>query len=75
MTINANQVQDKLDDFCDIFERPNSPMKRSPAARNSKLSFLEEISDEDLKRYTPAQLNQILTQRAHVSIISFFGPF
>jgi hypothetical protein len=42
-------------------------MKGSPAARASKLSFLEEVSEEALKTYTPEQVTQILNQRARVS--------
>ncbi|RDW94732.1 hypothetical protein BP5796_00495 [Coleophoma crateriformis] len=56
----------KLDVLADLFERQTSPKKRSPEARASKLSFLEEISDADLKGYTRDQLNTILCQRAHL---------
>ncbi|RDW88699.1 hypothetical protein BP6252_00731 [Coleophoma cylindrospora] len=56
----------KFDALADLFERQTSPKKRSPEARASKLSFLEEISDADLKGYTRDQLNTILCQRAHL---------
>ena len=58
--------EETFDALSDLFPKSQEPMKRSPAARISKLSFLEEISDAELKTYTPAQLSQILTQRAHV---------
>ncbi|KAL3423200.1 hypothetical protein PVAG01_04947 [Phlyctema vagabunda] len=56
----------QLDKYCEIFEPPTAPKKRSPAARtSSRLSFLDEISDEALKTYTPAKLKAVLEQRAH----------
>jgi hypothetical protein len=61
--------QEKLDKLCDIFERRTSPRKRSPAARLSVLSFFDENNDEALDSYSPAQLNIILQQRAHVSLL------
>jgi hypothetical protein len=57
----------KLDAFSKDFPTPHSPRKRGPAARASKLSFLEEISDAELKMYSEMQLDLILRQRAHVS--------
>jgi hypothetical protein len=56
-----------MDGLSDIFPVPTSPMKGSPAARVSKFSFLEEVSEEALKTYTPEQVTQILNQRARVS--------
>jgi hypothetical protein len=64
-----NAEQDKLDKLCDIFEQPTSPRKRSPAARISAMSFFDENDDEALDSYSPAQLNIILQQRAHVSLL------
>ncbi|ESZ94571.1 hypothetical protein SBOR_5061 [Sclerotinia borealis F-4128] len=58
--------QEKLDDLCDIFPRPTSPRPRGPEARKSRLSFLDEISNEDLKTYTPAKIQIILKQRSHL---------
>lgn len=66
-TLTIDRSQEKLDQICDLFPRPSSPRKNSPAARMPKLSFLEEVSDADLKSYTPAQLAKILSQRAHAS--------
>ncbi|PQE15712.1 flagellar motor protein [Rutstroemia sp. NJR-2017a BBW] len=58
--------QEKLDELCDIFPTPPSPRKRSPLARSSKLSFLDEITPEQLKTYTPAQIQLILNQRSQL---------
>ncbi|PQE18115.1 flagellar motor protein [Rutstroemia sp. NJR-2017a BVV2] len=58
--------QEKLDELCDIFPTPPSPRKRSPLARSSKLSFLDEISPEQLKTYTPAQIQLVLNQRSQL---------
>ncbi|KAF4634540.1 hypothetical protein G7Y89_g3569 [Cudoniella acicularis] len=55
---------EKFDDLNENFELSKAPKKRSPAARMSKLSFLEEISDEELKNYSSAQVHQILKQRS-----------
>ncbi|TVY75608.1 hypothetical protein LSUE1_G006293 [Lachnellula suecica] len=57
--------QEKLDPLCDIFERPGS-RPRSPQSRLSKLEFLNEITNEQLKTYTPSQLSLILEQRSHL---------
>lgn len=62
----ANQRKNKLDAVCDMIPKSIKPRKRGPAARASRLSFLDEISQMDLQMYTAAQLSQILTQRAHV---------
>jgi hypothetical protein len=59
-----------MDNLCDIFEKPVSAFKRSPVARLDRLSFLDEITDEQFKTYSKDQLNQILKQRAKVSIFS-----
>ncbi len=64
--INTEELQERLDGLCDIFPGVRAPRPRSPMARLSKLSFLEEISDEQLKSYTPGQLRVILTQRSNV---------
>lgn len=72
------QRQDKIDKLCDIFERSTSPRKRSPATRLSKLSFFEEVNDEQLHTYTGAQLSQILSQREkvrHYKFSAFSGYF
>ncbi|KAH8668005.1 hypothetical protein BGZ60DRAFT_528346 [Tricladium varicosporioides] len=58
-----------FDNLCEIFDRPNIPLKRSPAARLSKLSVLQEINDEQLKSYSSEQLAQVLKQRAHLQDI------
>jgi hypothetical protein len=44
------------------------PGPRSAYMRADKLSFMEEITDEQMKEYTPSQLLAILRQREHVSI-------
>jgi hypothetical protein len=54
-----------MDCLSDIFER-TSPRKRGPQARSSRLAFLDEVTDQQLRSYTAAQLNRILTQRAQV---------
>jgi hypothetical protein len=67
MTAKANICkQDRMDCLSDIFER-TSPRKRGPQARSSRLAFLDEVTDEQMRSYTAAQLNWILTQRAQVS--------
>ncbi|QSZ37118.1 hypothetical protein DSL72_009211 [Monilinia vaccinii-corymbosi] len=65
---HGHASQEKLDDLCDIFPRPTSPKPRGPEARKSRLSFLNEISPEDLKNgtYSPAQIQTILRQRGHL---------
>jgi hypothetical protein len=66
-----------MDCLSDIFER-TSPRKRGPQARSNRLAFLNEVTDQQLKSYTAAQLNRILTQRAQVSqvlIQSYFWVF
>jgi hypothetical protein len=55
-----------MDKICDLFEPPAIPPKRSPLARMDRLSFLDEITDEQLKSYSKEQLNLILKQRAEV---------
>ncbi len=60
--------EETFDALSDLFPKSPEPVKRSPAARMSKLSFLEEINNKELKTYTPAQLSQILAQRAHVHL-------
>ncbi|RDL39451.1 uncharacterized protein BP5553_03791 [Venustampulla echinocandica] len=64
--IDRGYPVDKIDGLYDTFDKPNAPRTRSPAARLSKLSFLEEVSDEELKTYTKSQISQILHQRAQV---------
>ncbi|KAI1094491.1 hypothetical protein F5B19DRAFT_499462 [Rostrohypoxylon terebratum] len=44
-----------------LFTRP-----RSPETRSDKLSFLSEITSEQLSTYTPDQIRTILGQREHV---------
>ena len=56
-----------MDAITDLFPLPSSPRKRSAAARSSKLAFLDEIDDDALKTYTPAQLSTILNQRSQVA--------
>jgi hypothetical protein len=52
-----------------MFSLSSSPKKRSPAARtSSNLAFLDEISQEDLKSYTPVHVSTILKQRNQVSL-------
>ncbi|KAI9649341.1 hypothetical protein NHQ30_001913 [Ciborinia camelliae] len=63
---HGHASQEKLDDLCDIFPRPTSPRPRGPEARKSRLSFLNEISQQDLQTYTPAQIQIILRQRSHL---------
>jgi hypothetical protein len=41
---------------------------RSAASRSDKLSFLREITPEELNTYTPAQVAIILEQRHHVGL-------
>jgi hypothetical protein len=51
-----------------MFPPSSSPKQRSAAARTSSdLAFLDEISQEDLKHYTPIQVGTILKQRTQVS--------
>ncbi|CZT01079.1 uncharacterized protein RAG0_08885 [Rhynchosporium agropyri] len=57
---------EKLDKFCESLPKSTFPHKRSAAARTDKLSFLDEISDEAMRSYTPEQLKIILAQRADV---------
>lgn len=61
-----------MDSICDLFEPPMSPRPRSPAARADKLALFDELSDEALKTYSPAQLSTILNQRARVNYPSIF---
>ncbi|RAL68449.1 hypothetical protein DID88_007178 [Monilinia fructigena] len=65
---HGHASQEKLDHLCDIFPRPTSPKPRGPEARRSRLSFLDEISSDDLKNgtYSPAQIQIILKQRSHL---------
>ncbi|APA10942.1 hypothetical protein SS1G_03367 [Sclerotinia sclerotiorum 1980 UF-70] len=63
---HGHASQEKLDDLCDIFPRRTAPRPRGPEARKSRLSFLDEISNKDLKTYTPAQIQTILRQRSHL---------
>ncbi|KAI1375862.1 hypothetical protein F4677DRAFT_446023 [Hypoxylon crocopeplum] len=39
---------------------------RGPESRSDKLSFLKEVTDEQLRSYTPDQIHIILAQREHV---------
>lgn len=60
------KTQDIIEGLGEIFEFGSQPRKRSPAARASKLSFLEEVTDEQLKTYSEEQIDIILNQRASV---------
>lgn len=42
--------------------------KRSPAAREDRLSFFQEINQEQLAKYRPDQVAHILRQRENVRI-------
>lgn len=54
-----------MDPICGLFERPSS-RPRSPESRMSRLAFLSEITDEQLKTYSPSQVARVLEQRSHV---------
>ncbi|KAL6815094.1 hypothetical protein J3E69DRAFT_375579 [Trichoderma sp. SZMC 28015] len=43
--------------------------KRSPAAREDRLSFFQEISQEQLAQYRPDQVAHILRQRENVQLV------
>lgn len=66
--LTSFKSQEKLDDLCDIFPKPTLPKPRGPEARKSRLSFLDEITSQDLKNgiYSPAQIQTILKQRSNV---------
>ena len=66
LQFSSNQHKDKLDAISDLMPRSSLPRKRGPAARASRLSFLDEINEADLQTYTPTQLRQVLSQRSHV---------
>ncbi|KAK8117967.1 uncharacterized protein PG998_006248 [Apiospora kogelbergensis] len=50
-----------------FMDRKPVPSPRGPALRADPLSFLTEITVDDLKSYTPQQLKTILEQRENVS--------
>lgn len=50
------------------------PSPRGPALRKDPLSFLTEISVDDLKSYTPQQIKTILEQREKVSSFLLLRP-
>jgi hypothetical protein len=57
-----------FDQLATLFPLSASPKSRSPAARtSSNLAFLDEISQEGFKSYTPVQVSTILKQRNQVS--------
>lgn len=59
----------------DALTPPNKAKKRSAEARENPLALLDEISNEHLKTYTPAQLSALLRQRTHVSNKKYFRHF
>ena len=58
--------QEKFDTLPDVFEWSTAPKKRSAAARLSRTSFLDELTDEQLATYTDEQVQLILDQRSQV---------
>ncbi|KAH7308101.1 hypothetical protein B0I35DRAFT_104258 [Stachybotrys elegans] len=55
-----------LDDLGHFFTSKLTIRDRSPTARQDKLSFFDEISEEQMASYTPYQIARILRQRDNV---------
>lgn len=56
-----------VDGLSSLLGPPSKAAKGSPAGRVHAESFFDEITEEQLKSYTPQQIDNILKQRRHVS--------